>query len=330
MIAFGPVPSRRLGRSLGINNIPPKICPYSCVYCQLGRTLKESLQRQVFHGSEVVAAAVREKVAASRLAAESIDYLAFVPDGEPTLDAELGATIRALRPLGIPIAVITNAALIDRPDVRADLAEADWVSLKVDAAREPTWRKVDRPHGRLQLGSILDGMRRFAADFTGELVTETMLIGGINDQEEELRATARMVGELQPARAYLSVPTRPPAEDWVRPADEKALALAYEIFRGENLHVELLVGYEGDAFAATGDPQEDLLSITAVHPMREVAVRLLLSRSGADWDLVADLLRQGRLVETRYGAHRYYLRPIRRPVSGMTPAPNPARHTGPG
>ncbi|MGD9548404.1 MAG: radical SAM protein [Candidatus Krumholzibacteriia bacterium] len=330
MIAFGPVPSRRLGRSLGINNIPPKICPYSCVYCQLGRTLKESLQRQVFHGSEVVAAAVREKVAVSRLAAESIDYLAFVPDGEPTLDADLGPAIRALRPLEIPIAVITNAALIDRPDVRADLAEADWVSLKVDAVREPVWRKVDRPHGHLRLESILDGMRRFAAGFTGELATETMLIEGINDQEEELRATARMVGELQPARAYLSVPIRPPAEGWVRPADEQALALAYEIFREEHLQVELLVGYEGDAFAATGDPQEDLLSITAVHPMREGAVRLLLGRSGADWDVVSDLLRQGQLVETHYGAHRYYLRPVRRPVCGTTPAPNPARRKGPG
>ncbi len=314
MIAFGPVPSRRLGRSLGINNIPPKVCPYSCVYCQLGRTNSERIDRQTFWEPEVVLDAVREKVEASRRAGESIDYLAVVPDGEPTLDVNLGRSIRALRSLDIPIAVISNGSLIDREDVQADLKEADWVSLKVDAVRQATWRRIDRPHGSLQLGPILEGMRTFAADFTGELVTETMLIQDLNDSEEELRATAELVGDLDPARAYLAVPTRPPAEEWVRPATEEAITRAYEVFRAYHGHVELLVGYEGDMFAATGDAEEDLLSITAVHPMREAAVRRLIERDGADWDLVEGLLRQGRLVEARYGTHRYFLRPLKEPT----------------
>ncbi len=314
MIAFGPVPSRRLGRSLGINNIPPKVCPYSCVYCQLGRTIRESTERQSFYDLDAVVAEVGEKVADSHKAGEPIDYLSFVPDGEPTLDANLGRTIRALRPLGIPIAVISNASLIDREDVQADLAEADWVSLKVDAVSEELWRKIDRPHGHLRLLPILEGMRTFAAGFTGELMTETMLLADLNDTETELHAMADLVGKLDPAVAYLSVPTRPPAEDWVRPAGEAAIARAFEIFSAVHEQVELLVGYEGDAFATTGDPEEDLLSITAVHPMREAAVRRLIERAGADWELVMGLVRQGRLVEVHYGDHRYFLRPIKEPT----------------
>jgi wyosine [tRNA(Phe)-imidazoG37] synthetase (radical SAM superfamily) len=314
MIAFGPVPSRRLGRSLGINNIPPKVCTYSCLYCQVGRTIRMRIGRRLMQPPDAVVAAVEEKVAAAHRGGERVDYLTFVPDGEPTLDENLGRALRALRPLGIPVAVISNGSLLDRKDVRADLAEADWVSLKIDAVREETWRRVDRPHGRLRLGPILDGMREFAAEFSGQLVTETMLLADLNDAEAELRATAAFVGALRPATAYLAAPTRPPAERWVRPATEAAMARAYEVFRAWHGRVELLAGHEGNAFASTGDPREDLLSITAVHPMREAAVRRLVERAGAHWDLVTDLVRQGRLVEATYGAHRFFLRPIGRPT----------------
>ncbi len=315
MIAFGPVPSRRLGRSLGINNIPPKLCPYSCVYCQLGRTLRQQIDRQAFRQPEELVATVREKVTACQESGEQIDYLAFVPDGEPTLDANLGHAIDGLRPLGIRIAVISNASLIDREEVRADLAKADWVSLKVDAALETTWRRVDRPNRKLSFSSLRDGVRAFAKRFEGELTTETMFIAGVNDSEEDVRATADFVGELNPALAYLAVPTRPPAEAWVRPATEEAIARAYAIFQKAHDHVELLVGYEGEAFSATGDAREDLLSITAVHPMRAGAVRKLIDHTGAQWELVVELVRQGQLVETRFGPHVYYLRPIKRPDS---------------
>jgi wyosine [tRNA(Phe)-imidazoG37] synthetase (radical SAM superfamily) len=310
MIAFGPVPSRRLGRSLGINNIPPKVCSYSCVYCQLGRTLRCRTARRAFQRPETITVVVQQKAEAAHRAGERIDYLSFVPDGEPTLDVNLGATIRSLRPLGLPIAVISNGSLLHREDVRSDLAEADWVSFKVDTVAEATWRRINRPHGRLQLGSILDGMREFAAGFVGELTTETMLIADLNDAEAELRATAEFVGELWPDTAFLAVPTRPPAESWARPVSEAVLARAYETFRAWHPQVELLAGYEGDAFASTGDAREDLLSITAVHPMREAAVRKLVERAGSGWDTVTELVRRGSLVEVDYAGHHYFLRPI--------------------
>ncbi|MGM0627971.1 MAG: radical SAM protein, partial [Candidatus Fermentibacterota bacterium] len=178
MIAFGPVPSRRLGRSLGVNNIPPKTCTYACVYCQLGTTGRIRMDRQELYAPEELASAVRDKVAASREKGESIDYLTFVPDGEPTLDVNLGRHMELLRPLGIPIAVISNASLVWREDVRSDLSGADWVSLKADAASEDVWRRVNRPHGRLDLQAIQEGMLAFAEGFDGKLVTETMLVRG--------------------------------------------------------------------------------------------------------------------------------------------------------
>ena len=310
MIAFGPVPSRRLGRSLGINHIPPKVCTYSCVYCQVGRTLRLRDDRRDFHAPDELVGAVMDKVEAARRAGEAVDYLTFVPDGEPTLDRCLGTMIRLLRPLGIPIAVVTNGSLLDREDVRGELFEADYVSIKVDTVDEARWRQVNRPHGRLRLERVLDGMGAFAAEYPGRFVTETMLVAGINDAEAELRATASFIGRLRPERAYLAVPTRPPAESWVRPASPASVARAYEVFRALTGRVELLVGYEGDAFAATGDPGQDLLSITAVHPMREQAVGRFLARAGASRHVVEELVRLGDLVRVDYGGHVYFLRPV--------------------
>lgn len=310
MIAFGPVPSRRLGRSLGINNIPPKICTYSCVYCQLGRTLKMQLERQAFRDPEKILQDVREKVARAKETGESIDYLAFVPDGEPTLDANLGREIELLRSLGIKIAVITNSSLIWRDDVREDLVKADWVSLKVDATQEEVWRRIDRPHRTLQLASILDGMRKFTDVYGGELMTETMLVAGVNDDDACVGEVADFLAQLQPAVSYLSVPTRPPAERWVRSPGEDVVNRAFQIFDERVRRVEVLTGYEGDAFAFTGHVEEDLLSITAVHPMREQAVRDFLARADSDWSVVHGLIAQGQLVETEYNGRKFYLRKL--------------------
>ena len=212
-----------------MNNIPPKVCSYACVYCQLGRTIKMQVERRPFYEPSAVLEAVRDKVERSRQAGEAVDYLTFVPDGEPTLDLNLGREIELLKPLGIKIAVITNSSLMWREGVREDLLGADWVSLKVDATQEEAWRKVDRPHGSLRLDRVLDGVREFASAYRGELVTETMLVEGVNDGEDQLREVAGFLARLKPARAYLSIPTRPPAEEWVCAPSEETVNWAYQI-----------------------------------------------------------------------------------------------------
>jgi len=185
-MAFGPVPSRRLGHSLGINNIPPKICTYSCVYCQLGRTLNMQVKREAFYRVKEILQGVEKKTKEAKEREEPIDYLTFVPDGEPTLDAKLGNEIEGLKTSGIKVAVITNSSLIWREDVRDDLGRADWVSLKIDAVSQDIWRRINRPHGSLKLDKILQGISEFALTFKGELTIETMLIQDVSGNVEEI------------------------------------------------------------------------------------------------------------------------------------------------
>jgi wyosine [tRNA(Phe)-imidazoG37] synthetase (radical SAM superfamily) len=311
MITFGPVPSRRLGRSLGINNIPPKICTYSCVYCQAGRTTKMQIERAEFYRPEQIIEAVGTRLEILRAGGEKVDYLTFVPDGEPTLDVNLGREIEALRRFGLKIAVITNSSLLWREEVRTGLSAADWVSVKVDAVHEDAWRKVNRPHGRLKLDQILDGILEFSKAYSGELTTETMLVQGLNDREDQVRETAGYLRSLQPSGAYLSIPIRPPAADHVRCPDEAVINRSYQIFSEALDNVEVLIGYEGNAFSRTGDPEEDILGITAVHPMREDAVRDLLKRSHAGWEVIEKLLAEGKLKKTEYTGRVFYLRSLK-------------------
>ena len=310
MIVFGPIPSRRLGRSLGINNIPPKVCTYSCVYCQVGRTTRMRMERQPFYEPEEIAEAVRSRVESLRAAKEPIDYVTFVPDGEPTLDVSLGRSIDLLRPLGIRTAIITNSSLIWRADIRADLLKLDLVSVGIDAAIDEPWHRVNRPQGRLRLQDELDGLFTFAGSYEGELITETMLVRDVNDGQENVTAIADFIARLNPARAYLAIPTRPPAEPWARPPSEAVINRAYQIFRERLDRVEYLIGYEGNEFSSTGDVVEDLLSITAVHPMRADAVRDLVSRAGADWPVVEELVERERLVPTHHNGRTFYLRKL--------------------
>jgi len=311
-IIFGPVPSRRLGHSLGVNNIPPKVCTYSCVYCQLGRAVKMKVKRQSFYRKEYILSAGHSKIKEAKKSREKIDYLTFVPDGEPTLDINLGMEIDLLRQFGIPIAVITNNSLIWQQKVREDLMKADWVSLKVDSVEKAAWRKVNRPHKKLDLSLILEGALEFARYFKGKLVTETMLVTNINDTDKQIYLVADFLSKLKPDIAYLAIPTRPPAEKWAQPPDEKVINRAYHLFGEKVSQVEYLTGYEGNAFAFTGNVEADIMSITAVHPMRKDAVDILLKHAGVDWKAVHKLLNNGQLIETEYGGHKFYLRRFRR------------------
>jgi wyosine [tRNA(Phe)-imidazoG37] synthetase (radical SAM superfamily) len=308
MLTFGPVPSRRLGRSLGINNIPPKICTYSCVYCQLGKTFKMKIEPTEFYQPKEILSEVQNKVEKAKKMQESIDYLTFVPDGEPTLDINLGQEIKLIKSLGIKIAVISNSSLIDQKQVRENLKEADLVSLKVDSVEEKIWRRVNHPHRNLYLKSILEGMLKFNESFRGKIITETMLIRDINDDSQHIERVADFLAQLKPSRSYLSLPIRPPADRWVQSPSEEVVNQSYYLFKEKIDQVECLIGYEGNAFAFTGKAEEDILSITSVHPMREEALKDFLKRAHSDWSTIVKLIDKGRLVETEYEGNKFYIR----------------------
>jgi wyosine [tRNA(Phe)-imidazoG37] synthetase (radical SAM superfamily) len=310
MLTFGPVPSRRLGRSLGINNIPPKACSYSCVYCQVGPTRTTEIVPRKFYTPDQIFQEVKKRLIQTREKGNRVDYLTFVPDGEPTLDSALSETIERLCPLGIPVAIISNASLIWREEVRETLMKADWVSLKVDAIDDPLWRRINRPHPSLDHQAILEGMSVFADSYTGTLATESMIVKGLNDNDQTANDLAGFLGKLCPDMAYLSVPTRPPTEKNVHAPDEASLNRVYQVISRKVKNLELLTGYEGNAFASTGDVAEDLLSITSVHPMREEAVRKFLDKAGTHWHVVEQLIADEQLKMTEYEGRKFYVRRI--------------------
>ncbi len=310
-LIFGPVPSRRLGRSLGINHVFPKTCSYACIYCQVGRTRPLQIRRQAFYPPSEISIAVQEKIREVEQQGGKIDFLTLVPDGEPTLDLQLEEILRQLRIFCRPIAVITNASLLWQRRVRQALTGADWVSLKVDAVNEAVWKKINRPHGRLRFEQVLEGLKQFSREFSGTLVTETMLVREVNDAPDHLRHLAAFLEKLNPRVAYLSVPTRPPAESFVQPPSGERLLSAYRIFSSRLLQVELLIQSEGEDFLSTGQIAADLLAIAAVHPLRESALREMLRKAGQNWSVVNTLLERGQLRRVSYRGEVFYLKNVR-------------------
>jgi len=271
-----------------------------------------STERKAFFDPDELVAEVKEKIRVVQEGGGHIDYLTFVPDGEPTLDLNLGREIRALKDTGIRVAVITNASLLWSEDVRQDLMAADWVSVKVDSVLPDVWKRTDKPHKNLDLNTIRQGILQFADEYQGTLMTETMLVKGYNDDKKSILMTATCLEKIEPHTAYIGIPTRPTAFDGVMPADEEAINFAYQEFQEYVQHVELILGYEGNAFAFTGNVEEDILSITAVHPMRREAVEELLRKAGKEWSVVEQMEKEEKVRIMEYNGHTFVMRRLRK------------------
>ncbi|MGC8645734.1 MAG: radical SAM protein [Thermoplasmata archaeon] len=307
-IAFGPVPSRRLGRSLGVNNIPNKICTYSCVYCQLGNTINFRTKRMGFYDPSEVVAEVGRKIEV--IGRENIDYVTFVPDGEPTLDTNLGMEASRISDFGVKVAVITNSSLIWDGAVRNELNIFDLVSLKVDAVTREMWNRINRPASSLDIERIKEGIIDFSKEFGGKLITETMLVGNI-DYTGELERIASFLQAVDPDESFISIPIRPTPERWAVPPAADVVNTAYQLFSEVVKEVELLVTSEGENFYSTGDFENDFLGIISVHPMRDDALSSFLKKYGRDQRIVDELIKSGKVISVHYDGHYFYLRRFR-------------------
>lgn len=223
---YGPVPSRRLGLSLGLDIIPRKTCTLDCVYCQCGRTTRKTMRRESFFPVEDILAQVRAAVRGRR-----VEFLTFSGEGEPTLNKDIGLIIRRLkREYRIPVAVITNSTLLTDPQVRRDLLRADLVVPSLDAADQRTFARVDRGHRDLKVADIIAGLRKFRRAYRGQLWLEVMLVKGINDAVEHVVALRQAAWEIKPDRVHLNTVVRPPAEKFARPMDHDALVRIQQLF----------------------------------------------------------------------------------------------------
>jgi wyosine [tRNA(Phe)-imidazoG37] synthetase (radical SAM superfamily) len=299
---FGPIPSRRLGRSLGVDPVPLKTCNWNCVYCQLGRTRPLTNERRVYVPLPVILSELEQALATR--APDEIDWVTIVGSGEPTLHSEIGELIRAIKRITtLPLAVITNGALLYLPDVRADLCAADAVMPTLSAGSASVYRALHRPHPETTFERLLEGLMAFRTEYRGKLWVEVMLVRGVNDSEAALRDLASALQRIQPDRIDITLPERPPAEPWVEPPDAGGLMRATAIL-GAAAHV---VHPAEGSFDLRGyaTPVEAILAIIARHPMRAEDLEYALAR----WvpDQVHEALRTleasgaARLIE-RYGS----------------------------
>jgi wyosine [tRNA(Phe)-imidazoG37] synthetase (radical SAM superfamily) len=290
---YGPVPSRRLGQSLGIDTIPFKTCNWNCVYCQLGRTSPPTNERRDYFPVSEILAEVESTLKTHQ--AGEIDWITFVGSGEPTLHASFGEIIRKVRAMtSLPIAVITNGSLLHLPEVREELLTADVVLPTVCAGTEKLYRKINRPMAELGFDEFISGIVAFRDQFPGKLWVEVMLVKDLNDSEDALQDLAAVLKRIRPDEVHLNSPTRPPCEPWVKPVDKAALDRAQRIL-GDVTHVVLPA--EGEVDLSGYDNVVDAIeAVITRHPISEEELVRALDRwqPGHVGESLADLERSGK------------------------------------
>lgn len=298
---FGPVPSRRLGQSLGIDTIPLKTCNWNCVYCQLGRSKPLVNERREYIPRNEILAEVKQALNAHQPG--EIDWITFVGSGEPTLHSGIGWLIRGIKTISdLPVAVITNGALLHLPEVREDLMIADAVLPSLDAGNAESYLHINRPHPEVTYKRHLSGLVSFRQQYQGKLWVEVMLMKGVNDSESALGEIASALQRIQPDEVHLVLPTRPPVETWVQPSGEEGLLRARAIL-GKVARVVHPVSGTFD-FSGNENLVDAIVGIITRHPMREDELTKALEQWSPETitQTLTDLGDSGRAqVIERYG-----------------------------
>ena len=272
---YGPVPSRRLGISLGVSPIPKKTCNYSCIYCQLGKTDHFMNTREMFFP----VAEILMEFDAFLKSAVPFDVVTIVGEGEPTLYLGLGELILGIKErTDKPVAVITNGALLYDAALRAELGLADIVLPTLDAYDTASFRKINRPHRSIDFEKVNEGLITFSKEYSGSLWIEIMLIDGINDDDESLRKYAEALKKIKCDRVYINTPVRPPAETYAKEISPERMNRAVEILGGIPINFLDTEGFHSEI----PDDYEAIMSIIKRHPMNQFEVESFLASRGCD------------------------------------------------
>ncbi len=274
---FGPVPSRRLGISLGIDLVPMKTCTLDCIYCECGQTTDLTIARGEYVPLESVKAEYRHYLAHN----PAPDYVTFSGSGEPTLNCHVGEIIRFIqsRKEQVPVAVLTNGTLLGAPRVRDELKEVSIVIPSLDAATSRVFRKINRPHRQLNLNGIIEGLISFRKAFSGQIWLEVFIIPGLNDTTVELTAIKQAIEKIAPDRVQLNTLDRPGTVNNIRAADRTELEQVLDFWQLENAEIiahaperRQLASYRADAESAILETiarrpctLEDLTRILGLH-----------------------------------------------------------------
>lgn len=270
---YGPIPSRRLGRSLGISSIPRKMCNYACIYCMLGKTSPMTNTRQtIFPLQDILA-----ELDVLLINNTPYDVISIVGEGEPTLYHDLKSLILEIKKrTSKPVTVITNGALLYDPDVRSALMEADIVLPTIDAYDEASLRRINRPHPSISFELVQQGLKLFTEEYQGECWLELMLMKGINDDDASLFKYKEMLAELSYSRLYINTPIRPPAVSKVQMIDHETMEKAVLLLGGISIELFSQEKYQSDIV----DDYEAIISIIRRHPMNEFEIDSFLKIRG--------------------------------------------------
>lgn len=273
---YGPVHSWRLGRSLGIDPIPLKTCNWNCVYCQLGRSVPLTNVRADYLPHDALIAEIL--LALDAIDPATLDWVTFVGSGEPTLHSALGVLIQAVKQHSpLPVALITNGALLYRPDVRADVLAADAIMPTIAAASEAVFRRLHRPYPTCTLERLLAGCAALRAEYGGQIWVEVMLVRGINDDDQHLVALAERLAPLGADAIHITIPNRATAEAWVAAPDRATLAAAAAILG--TVAPVALPPCDAPELVTASDPLPQLIGIIQRHPLRDGQVQAYLAAS---------------------------------------------------
>ncbi|MCI0473953.1 MAG: radical SAM protein [Ignavibacteria bacterium] len=304
-VVFGPVRSRRLGYILGINNIKPDVCSYNCVYCPSGRKSNRSISTNSCLSPYELYISMRRKLSGVDNFSDKINYIAFTGSGEPLLDSELSNEIKILREFGCKIAVFSNASLIWNEHLRENLKFADFVSLKVDTVNEKTWKKINRPHRRLQYDHILEGIKQFSKEYRGILTTETMLIKNLNDSPDEIENLANYLNTVKRKASYFTSPLFPPEECYAVAPDTDYLDKLKFLIKDKVSKAVLLCCPENEEFIATDDFENELLGLLAIHPVGTDAVKHYI-KDEKDSIKLREMIDKHIIKEIEFAGKYYY------------------------
>jgi wyosine [tRNA(Phe)-imidazoG37] synthetase (radical SAM superfamily) len=302
---YGPVPSRRLGFSLGVDILPYKTCSFDCVYCQLGRTGRKSGRRGRYFSSRDILRQIKEAIAKN----PRIDHITFSGSGEPTLHAGIGDLIRKIKKMtDIPVVVLTNSSLLTRKLVRQALMAADIVVPSLDAATAASFRRVNRPLPSVRVEDIIAALALFRHEFIGRIWLEVMLVKGINDSPSDIQALKRAIERIQPDKVQLNTVVRPPAEKWAQPLSPRALNKIKKDLGGR---AQVVVDFRSrPGSPAVLDIRRAILSMAERRPVTLEDIISSLGRKEQEIRLhLETLLRWQRISRQKHGGTIYYALP---------------------
>ena len=299
---YGPVPSRRLGFSLGVDLVPFKTCSYDCIYCQLGRTTNKTIERKEYFPEKDIFLQLEKALSLH----QRIDYITFSGSGEPTLNSKIGAFIREIKKITkIPVAVLTNGSLFYQEKLRKELLSADLVIPSLDAVTMKMFRKVNRPHPSLKIKEIIEGIKKFREEFEGLIWLEMMLVKGINDEKEHLDKAVSIVQEINPDKVHLNTVVRPPSEEFALPLSIEELNKIIKLFGRKCEIIAEFKPKEQEAYSE--DLEEAILSIIRRRPVSLLDLSISLGKHQNEVLKYLDsLIQNERIKVVLYHGIKYY------------------------